>query len=194
MGISTIGKTNSGISLIGKVYQSLPERADGARFRTTQTNAVELPGACLPHAGPVLRAFVSSEERGFSRSAIGQHSEVQRIFSVAYARQYFYEYLATGDCVSVSRGAFRRCSGRDMETGARARGLAVWAHAWRCVSVQRVAPAKVPGAYTQTMAHSGPVPQPQDSPVQIPATMMPGGARCVILIASDANTKIGAND
>jgi hypothetical protein len=39
---------------------------------------------------------------------------------ITYPPRYFYEYSATNECVSVSRGAFRRCGGRDMETGARA--------------------------------------------------------------------------
>src|SRR5271170_2916574 len=46
-----------------------------------------------PHAGcPILRAFVSCEGWGFRRSAIGQPSKMQPIFSTAYHRQYFYEY------------------------------------------------------------------------------------------------------
>jgi hypothetical protein len=72
-------------------------------------NALEFPGACLPLAGPILRAFVLCEGWGFSRSTISHHSELHSVFSVAYPRQYFYEYSADEECVSVSRGAFRRC-------------------------------------------------------------------------------------
>ena len=37
----------------------------GRIAHTVQTNAVEFPGACLPQAGPTLRAFVSCEWWGF---------------------------------------------------------------------------------------------------------------------------------
>ena len=79
-----------------------------------------------------------------------------------------------------------------METGARATGMAGWARERGLgdgVSGRRVATVKAPSAYTQTTAHSGPVPQPQDSTLRTPAKIMPGGARCAILIASDANIK-----
>jgi hypothetical protein len=66
----------------------------GTPFHTTQTYAVEFPGACLPRAGPILRAFVSRKAWGFRRPTIDQQSKVLPIFSIAYPRQYFYEYSA----------------------------------------------------------------------------------------------------
>jgi hypothetical protein len=36
---------------------------------TTSTHTVEFPGACLPQAGPILRAFVSGEGSEFRRRA-----------------------------------------------------------------------------------------------------------------------------
>jgi hypothetical protein len=43
----------------------------GQPFLTSEPNAVEFPGACLPQAGPILRAFVSCEGGGLesTRSA-----------------------------------------------------------------------------------------------------------------------------
>src|SRR5579863_529594 len=51
---------------------------------------------------------------GFRRPAIDHHGELYAIFSIAYPRQYFYEYSAARECVSVSRGAVQTPKGRDM--------------------------------------------------------------------------------
>jgi len=75
---------------------------------------------------------------------------------------------------------------------ARARGLAGWARGRALgngVPGCWVTAAKVPSAYTRMTAHWRRVPKPQVPPVRIPAKMMPGGARCAFLIASDANIK-----
>ena len=74
-----------------------------------------------------------------------------------------------------------------METGARVRGLAGWTRGrvlGQCVCGHWVAAAKSPGAHTRMKARGGRVPQPQVPPLRIPAKMMPGGARCATLIAS----------
>jgi hypothetical protein len=66
----------------------------GQPFLTSEPNAVEFPGACLPQAGPILRAFDSREGWRFRRSTVDHHSELHLIFSIAYPRAYFYEYSA----------------------------------------------------------------------------------------------------
>ena len=42
--------------------------AGDASFHTTSTHALDFPGACLPQAGPILRASVSCEGWGFRRT------------------------------------------------------------------------------------------------------------------------------
>jgi len=147
------------------------------------------PSLWIAAGCPILRAFVSCEGWGFRRFAISHRSELRPILSAAYPREYFYEYSATNECVSVSRGAFRRCGGRDMETGPRARSLAGWARGCALgdgVSGCPVAAARVPSAYTRITAHSGRVPRRRDPPPQMPAKTMRCGARCAILIGCTA--------
>ena len=57
----------------------------------------------------------------------------------------------------MGRGAFGRCRGRDIETDARASGLAGWARKRAlgdAISGRRVAVAKMPGAYTRIAARN----------------------------------------
>jgi len=65
---------------------------------------------------------------GFRRPAIDHHGELYAIFSIAYPRQYFYEYSAARECVSVSRGAVQTPKGRDMLEPARVGNSTLSAH------------------------------------------------------------------
>ena len=87
-----------------------------------------------------------------------------------------------------------------MESGARARGFASWARGRALgdgVSGRWVAAAKVPSAYTRTLANSGRAScggRLLEPPLRIPAKLMRDGARCAILIGSRQLLEIGAND